>query len=393
MEIITWLIHIKFILESKRKEFLESHKWLIRETVIINIHKVLNCWSNLGFISYKCEWCWEVKHVFFTCKSKFCNSCSKPQSDLRTDKLYSRLPRWISYNHLIFTIPFELRDFFKRHRKALVLLPKTASDAICFFLWKQQKSIPWIIAVIHTFWAKLNWNPHTHLLVTHWAYSKKEKTFIKDRYIPYHAIKKSRTIMLVKNLKKRCEDNLSWSTYQKEIIFLNKFYDYHSQITWKRTTRYVYFSKHRSGFETVISYIGRYIKRPVIAQSRILDYDWKNITFCYIDKTEKDFSKKVKNITCSDMEFIGSLVQHIPNKHFHMVYYYGIFANRIKANYLKIINALYPSPRIYPRITKHFRGRFILWRGNDPLKCNCWWYFHKYEINIPWYKPQYFDTS
>ncbi|MDR0649937.1 MAG: hypothetical protein LBG59_00580 [Candidatus Peribacteria bacterium] len=34
-----------------------------------------------------------MKHIFFTCKSRFCNSCSKPQSDLRTNKLYSRLPR------------------------------------------------------------------------------------------------------------------------------------------------------------------------------------------------------------------------------------------------------------------------------------------------------------
>jgi hypothetical protein len=54
-----------------------------------------------------------------------------------------------------------------------------------------------------------------------------------------------------------------------------------------------------------------------------------------------------------------------------MVYYYGIFANRVKAKYLKIINTLYPSPRIYPRITKTFRGRFVLWTGKDPLRCSC----------------------
>jgi hypothetical protein len=393
MEIITWLINIKFILENKRKAFLKSHQWLVRETVIENVRKILGCWANLGFVSYKCDCCGELKHVFFTCKSRFCNSCSKPQSDLRTHKLYSRLPRWISYNHLVFTIPLELRVFFKRHRKALILLPKTASDAICFFLWKQQKCIPWIIAVIHTFGSKLNRNPHTHLLVTHWAYSKKENTFIKDRYIPYKAIRKSRTTMLVKNLKERCKNNLSWAIQQKEIAFLNTFYNYHSKVTWEKTTRHVYFSKHRSGFETIIGYIGRYIKRPVIAQSRILDYDWEHITFCYVDKTEKDFFKRTKNITCSDIEFIESLVQHIPNKYFHMIFYYGIFANRIKNQYINIINTLYHSPRIYPRIQKYFRGRFFIRIGRDPFRCYCWWYLMKYQINIPWYKPQYFDTS
>ncbi|MDR0649939.1 MAG: transposase [Candidatus Peribacteria bacterium] len=43
-----------------------------------------------------------------------------------------------------------------------------------------------------------------------------------------------------------------------------------------------------------MGYIGRYVKRPVIAQSRILDYDGDTITFCYIDKTEKDFFKRTK---------------------------------------------------------------------------------------------------
>jgi hypothetical protein len=260
-------------------------------------------------------------------------------------------------------------------------------------LWKQQKSIPWIIAVIHTFGAKLNRNPHVHLLVTHWAYSIKDNVFIKDRYIPYKGIKKSRTVMLIKNLKERCKRNLSWDKLKEEIKFLNTFYDYHSQTTWKKTTRHVYFSKHRSWFETIIWYIGRYVKRPVIAQSRILDYDGKNITFCYVDKTEKDFFKKIKNIQCSDIEFLEFLVQHIPNKYFHMVYYYGIFANRTKSKYINHINTLYPTRRIYPRIAKTFRRRFIIWKDCDPFTCDCWGHFHKYKISIPWYKPQYFDTS
>lgn len=390
MEIITWLISIKIILENKRKFFLESHKWLIRESVLKNVRKVLACWANLGYISYKCEGCWELKHVFLTCKSRFCNSCSKPQSDLRTEKLYSRLPRWIGYHHVVLTIPEELRDFFKRHRKALAVLPKTASGSVCFFLRQKHKSIPWIIAVIHTFGAKLNRNPHVHLLITHWAFSFKENTFIKDRfYLPYEAIRASRTKRLPKYLKDRVYANLSWEKQKEEIRFLNTFYGYKNKED-KESTWYGYFSKPHYWFETIIGYIGRYVKRPVIAQSRILDYDWENITFSYTDKLENN---EIKDITCSDIEFLELLVQHIPNTYFHMVYYYGIFANRVKAKYLKIINTLYPSPRIYPRITKTFRGRFVLWTGKDPLRCSCGWCFLKYEINIPWYKPQYFNTS
>jgi hypothetical protein len=132
------------------------------------------------------------------------------------------------------------------------------------------------------------------------------------------------------------------------------------------------------------------VKRPTIAQSRILDYDGNTIVFNYKDKMENN---ETKNIIRSDTEFLELLVQHIPNKHFHMVYYYGIFANRIKQKYISLINILYPTRRIYPRIAKNFKRRFMLRNNNDPFKCNCWGYFHKFKITIPWYKTQYFDTS
>ncbi|MDR2416073.1 MAG: transposase, partial [Candidatus Peribacteria bacterium] len=57
----------------------------------------------------------------------------------------------------------------------------------------------------------------------------------------------------------------------------------------------------------------------------------------YVDKTEKDFFERIKNIQCSDIEFLKSLLQHIPNKYSHMVYYYGIFANRTKSKYINTI--------------------------------------------------------
>lgn len=80
---------------------------------------------------------------------------------------------------------------------------------------------------------------------------------------------------------------------------------------------YIYFSKKANSFEVVLSYIGRYLKRPILSQSRILAYDGKNVTFSYKDK----YDNIVKEITVTTMDFIGYLVQHIPNKFFKMVNY------------------------------------------------------------------------
>jgi hypothetical protein len=56
--------------------------------------------------------------------------------------LLSRRPPHLHYYHLVFTIPEELRDFFKRHRKALKILPQVASQAIMYFFDTEHKSIP-----------------------------------------------------------------------------------------------------------------------------------------------------------------------------------------------------------------------------------------------------------
>jgi Putative transposase. len=393
MEIITWNISIKFILECKRKCFLQWHKNLIRASVLENVQKVLDCWSHLWASFYRCDSCWETKHVFFTCKSRFCNSCSQPQSDIWIDKLFSRLPRGISYHHIVLTIPEELRIFFKKHRGTLSLLPKTASDSVCYFLQEKLHGIPWIIAIIHTFWAKLNWNPHVHLLITHGVFSLKKNTFIKEGFfLPYVAIRQSWTKRLLKHLKDWVYSNLSGDYMKQEIRFLNTFYDYKNK-EGENSCRYGFFSKQCFGFEKIVGYIGRYVKRPPIAQSRIIHYDWDIITFEYEDKLEKIKHQKIKKISCSDIEFLELLVQHIPNKYFHMVYYYGIFANRVKGRFINIINSLFRSPRIYPKPHISFRGRYFLWTWSDPLTCTCGWLFHKYMVSIPWYPPFFFDSS
>ena len=388
MEITTWPISIKYIFENKRNIFQIKNKGSIRGSTIDNVKRILNCWSqDSWFTSYKCDECGEIKHIAFTCKSRFCNSCSQPQSDIRIEKIISRRPSSLLYNHIVFTIPEELRSFFKRHRNALNILPYTAANAIMHFL-KDQKVIPWILAVIHTFWAKLNRNPHTHLIVTNWAFHK--KWYFKDNvFLPYVAIRKSRTAFLIKNLKNRTYENVTWDMCIQEIRFLNDFFDYHSKISGEKVSRHVHFPKKPCSFIEVVGYVWRYIKRPVIAQSRIINYDGENVTFNYTDKHDK----LVKDISCPVLEFMGLLLQHLPNQNFHMIYYYWIFANRCKKKYLRIIKAYYNHEPKMPRIGKNFRERIYIFTGKDALKCSCLGFFHKYQISIPWYKPKYFDSS
>ena len=88
--------------------------------------------------------------------------------------------------------------------------------------------------------------------------------------------------------------------------------------------------------DITIKYISRYLGRPVIATSRIDAYDGTSVTFHY--QRHEDHETVTECIPAID--FIKRLIVHIPDRHFKMVRYYGIYANTI--NRKKISGNVYP---------------------------------------------------
>lgn len=78
----------------------------------------------------------------------------------------------------------------------------------------------------------------------------------------------------------------------------------------------------------VIQYIGRYLGRPVIATSRIDSYDGDFVTFHY----NRHEDEKLVTETVPVLDFIQRLTQHIPEKHFKMNRYYGIYARHCESD-------------------------------------------------------------
>lgn len=78
--------------------------------------------------------------------------------------------------------------------------------------------------------------------------------------------------------------------------------------------------------DVTIKYISRYLGRPVIATSRIDKYDGDNVTFHY---TRHEDNKTIEERVPA-LDFIKRLIVHIPEKHFKMLRYYGIYAKHHK---------------------------------------------------------------
>lgn len=139
MQYFTGFITIKLLIQHHMESISQWFHDSIRPRVLISIERVLLCWTiSLWWLHFQCPNCSYSKRVFFTCKSKLCNRCSKPAADKRATRLLSRLPICISYYHLTFTIPDKLRGFFKefRHLWALNLLFQASKTTLLdFFRW------------------------------------------------------------------------------------------------------------------------------------------------------------------------------------------------------------------------------------------------------------------
>lgn len=158
---------IKQILTSNGNwwNFYQKHKDRIRENIVVVIVKLLSCRSIIrGRQEYHCPHCQHVKYVLFSCKSRACSSCGKKATELWIQKQHAILPA-TSWQHITFTMPDDLWDFFWYNRFLLNEIPKIAANCIQTIA-KQKGVLPGIFIALHTFGRNLKRNVHIHLSTT-----------------------------------------------------------------------------------------------------------------------------------------------------------------------------------------------------------------------------------
>jgi hypothetical protein len=351
---------IKEILSENWHNFLEEMETqgkVVRETIINEVEKIIACQDiKKGFSLYQCPKCHRFKRVPFTCKSRFCNTCGSKYSKDRALKMTSTMID-CPHRHVVFTIPEELRKYFAFDRDLLNILFEAASDTIVYRFnsrSKSEKYIPGMISVLHTFGRDMKWNPHIHMILCEEAIGNSNK-WRKFNHINYEGLRRSWQFCVLKLMSQRIKD----ANFKKLVDELYK--------------------NHKSGFYVnsppvknfsvgVVNYIVRYTGRPVIAQSRITDYDGDSVTFTYTPHG----SDELVSETVPVFDFIKKLIIHIPEQHFKMIRYYGFYNDKSakheqylkrakKLEHFRFVNLL--------EIHKSWRKRIRFYFNYDPLLC------------------------
>ena len=329
---------------------------VIRPCVYENVTKSINC-GKTNYAVFKCNCCGETKHVPFRCKSRFCTTCGNLYNIKRATSMQLKLLK-CKHRHCVFTIPAELRIYFLRDRKLLDLLFQATSDTIFYMFNKMNKSQqfkPAFISVLHTFGRDLKWNPHIHVVLAEGGCGKTE-LWRNINHFNYTALRNSFRYCLLELLHK----NIGNSFYKMKChIYKNS----------APNGFFVYAKSSLLSSKNAIKYIGRYLGRPVIAMSRIDYYDGENVSFHY--NRHEDNSLVYE--TVSAVDFIKKLIIHIPDKYFHMIRYYGIYARKPKNLELFLLRVSQKSHHIY-KVFSTWRFQMQMAFKIDPLwceRCNC----------------------
>ena len=355
-----------------RDIFLDNHNWdvhshlnrdSIRDVEFVEVEKMLSCKDgSRGFFVYYCSCCDESRIVYFGCNSRLCSCCGKNYTDKWASSL-SRALFDVPHRHVVMSVPEALWSLMRNHRELLKVLMdaaiKAVNDTLSYCLRKDV--IAGVIVVLHPFSRDLSFKPHIHVLITEGGFDKQGR-FLPKVYIPARAMRKTWQYQVLTGFKKTLPKTKSNSEFITRMFkqYPEGFYVYlpeKSRITSKRM---------------IGRYVARYVRHPAIANTRISAYDGKTVTFWYKDNDD------VKHIvTMGVFEFIGALIQHIPDRHFKMIRYYGAYARKWKSKFAfylqgsitqSKLNDFHKNNGIKCPVCGHVMEFVMYWKKGPPMK-------------------------
>ena len=281
--------------------------------------------------------------------------------DLET--LKRALHEGVIYRHLILTVPAMFRTpFYQNAEMLLGELMKCSRECLDdFYSEVRGKALKGgYLTVIHTHGRNGQYHPHVHVLATSGGYDAQAESWEHLSFLPYdllrhkwqwHLMTMFRRVLAsetIEPLVDRC-----FKTYPNGLV--------------SRVQR----GQVPSQYQSLASYVAKYVVSPPISLRRIDRYDGRRVTYHYRShRTERTTHETVDVLT-----FIGRMIQHTRPKGFKRIRYYGVQATKtfaqvkivMQAALAKVEKVVKGAVKIIARLT--YRERYEKSTGQDPLIC------------------------
>jgi hypothetical protein len=301
----------------------------------------------------------ETRIVYHTCKTRACPSCGYFRSLRFQQEVVNRLPD-IPYRGLILTISDRYWEILRMNRQLLPDLVALGGGVMSDLAREcSQAEVP-LIAVLHTFNPELKFKPHLHVVVGLTGLGLNGDRLIESIRFSKDMLQRRWRYALLDRLELEVRQGRLRSDLSQKQLLEN--IDYERGLLW-HIVEHSCTNKH-----DLLAYVARYIGRPPIPNSRILEFDAHHVRYRFRDKLDDD---RVHEATIPTQEFLNRLIEHIREPYQHGVRYFGLLSPRAKFTryhaFLRLLDQPEPGP---VRLLRWAEGLNLSF-GVNPLVDSC----------------------
>jgi hypothetical protein len=256
----------------------------------------------------QCEQCGRTVYAYHSCGNRTCPKCHRAQTARWLAAQRARLLP-CPYYLLTFTLPSALRALARDHPKAVYGLLMQCAAAALQTLARDPRYVGGrlgALAVLHTWTRALLYHPHVHLLVTAGGLAADGTQWLTPQHpaflVPVRALSVLFRAKLCAGLKK------AGLLAQVPPTVWQQGWVVHCQPAGRG--------------DQVLDYLGRYVFRVAISNSRLERIADGQVTFRYRDNR----THALRRVRLSAVEFLQRFLQHVLPRGCTKVRYYGLWS-------------------------------------------------------------------
>ncbi len=290
----------------------------------------------LGGHIYQCDHCQERVIAYNSCRNRHCPKCQGAQRMCWLEaRQHELLP--VEYFHVVFTLPSDLRPLALRNQKILYsLLFRSAAEALLEVAAdpKHLGARLGVLAVLHTWGQQITHHPHVHCIVPGGGLSPARDRWISARpgfLLPVRVLGRVFRGKFLAGLK---------AVYKAgELALVGAVSDLASAPRFSKLLDNLYRQEwvvySKPSFErpeTVLKYLARYTHRVAFSNQRLVRLDGETVVLTWKDYRHRG-RRRLLHLPAD--EFIRRFLLHVLPEGFVRIRYYGLFANRYRAENLE----------------------------------------------------------
>jgi hypothetical protein len=280
------------------------------------VNKFFDCGDlHHGFARVRCDHCKHEYLLAFSCKGRwFCPSCHQKKVQLFAELLTETILYPVPHRHFTFALPKMLRVYFKYDRDLLKDLCRMANECLRDYFrvaLDLPEGIVGAVMTIHTFGEYLDFHPHLHALVADGLFTASGMFHVMPD-VPLKPLEELFRVRVLSFLvgkglltKERADMLMSWK---------------HSGFNVYRSRRVEF--DERDDLVRLAQYI---IRNPFSVEKMHVAPDGAII---YRSGMNPKINANFRIFT--PLDFIAAITQHIPDKSFQLVRYYGWYSNKMR---------------------------------------------------------------